>query len=237
MKTSFSIIISLVLVFTSPTFAWIDNFNDGKDDGWTVVQGDWKIKDGKYSQKDKEWVSTASMETFHRSFIGDINWADYTAKVDVIIDDPGNVAPIAGIFIRVTQKSDEGQYYFFRIDTRPEWGPCANESPNNNFAGNQQPPVEGGLESPAIEENEVEYHLEVIAEGNHFLFYVDGKLFLDVTDDVDPILRGAVGLGTFNCGASFDNLEVKGEGLGISKEGKLATFWSMLRAGSRCVIH
>jgi hypothetical protein len=227
--------ISLILVFASSTFAWIDNFDDGNDDSWTVIQGDWEVKDGGYRQDDTDWTTTTTNETFHRSFVGDVNWSDYTAEVDVIIDDPGDLAPIAGIFVRVAEKTVEGQYYFFRIDTRDEWGPSANEAPNHNFAGTLDPVVEGGKVAPAMEENGVEYHLKVIAEGNHFLFYVDDELFLDVTDDVDPILNGAVGLGTFNCGASFDNLEVTGAGVpgSVSKEDKLATCWGMLKAGKK----
>lgn len=41
-----------------------------------------------------------------------------------------------------------------------------------------------------------------------------------------PFVKGAVGVGTFNCGASFDNFEVTGEGIpgAVSQEGKLAKY-------------
>ena len=39
---------SLVLIFGFSALALIDDFGDGRDDGWTVIQGDWLVKDGKY---------------------------------------------------------------------------------------------------------------------------------------------------------------------------------------------
>lgn len=197
------------------------------------------MKDGRYIQNDIPMpaAGTGTMECFNRSFVGDVNWSDYTVEVDLIIEEPGEAAPIAGIFVRVAEKSDEGQYYFFRIDTRSDWGPGAVEAPNNNFAGQNGGQMEGGLdpEFMTLEENEVEYHLKVVAEGNHFLYFVDDELILDITDDVDPILNGAVGVGTFNCCASFDNLEVTGADVpgDVSIEDNLAIYWGMLKVRVR----
>ena len=70
----------LVLMFSFSALALIDNFGDGRADGWTVIQGDWLIKDGKYVQKDTEWISTETNETYHRTFLGDVNWTDYTVE-------------------------------------------------------------------------------------------------------------------------------------------------------------
>ena len=228
----FVVCASLILLLSPSAFALIDDFEDGRDDGWKVVQGDWAVDDGEYRQSDQVWTTTATNETYHRSYFGDVNWSDYTVEVDVIIDGPGELAPIAGIFVRVTQKSDEGTYYFFRIDTRPDCGPGAVESPNNNFSGENGGKMEGGVdpEFVALEENEVEYHLKVVAEGDHFMYYIDDDLILDITDDVDPFMNGAVGLGTFNCGASFDNFVVNGQGISVSSEGKLTSCWGMLKA-------
>lgn len=225
-------------MFVSPTFALIDDFDDGTDDGWTVVQGDWKVKSGKYVQNDSEWTTTATLETYHRSFFGDVNWSDYTVEVDLIIDQPGDLAPIAGVFVRVTEKSEDGVYYLFRIDTRPDQAPAAVEAPNHNFegvAGTEGANAGDGLENPDfldMDQNEVEYHLKVVAEGPNFQYYIDDELILDLTDDVDPFLKGAVGLGTFNCGVSFDNFVVNGPGIpanSVDQEGKLAICWGSLK--------
>lgn len=225
-------VISIILIFTSSTFAWIDDFTVPSKD-WEPVQGEWEVEDGRYVQTDKEFTTTSTLETYHRSFVGDVNWSNYTVEVDLRIDEPGETAPIAGVFVRVTEKSEDGNYYFFRIDTRPDWGPGAVEAPNNNFSGENGGKMEGGLEPKfvALEENEVEYHLKVIAEENHFMYYVDDELILDVTDEVDPFLKGAVGLGTFNCGASFDNLEVTGDNIpgAVNQEGKLAVVWGTIK--------
>ncbi len=236
MKTVVSLTcVSLILVFASSTFAWLDDFGDGKDDGWTVIQGDWEVKNGQYRQKDTAWTTTETNETYHRSYFGDVKWSDYTVEVDVTIDDPGDLAAIAGIFIRVSEKSDEGQYYFFRIDLRPDCGPGAIQSPNHTFdAANVQ--VEAAdPEFNDLEEAGVTYHLKVIAEGNHFLYYIDDELMLDVVDEFDPVLSGAVGLATFNAGALFDNFQVTGEGIPgcVSREGKLTACWGMLKAETK----
>ena len=232
-------IVSIVLIFTSSTFAWMDDFNDNKDDGWTIIQGDWEVEEGRYIQTDKEFNNTTTLETYHRSFIGDVNWSDYTVEVDLRVDEPGDTASIAGLFVRVTEKSDEGNYYFFRIDTRPDQAPAAVESPNNNFRGENGGKTVGanandGLQDPAfldMDKNEVQYHLKVIAEGDHFMYYIDDELIFDVTDDVDPFLKGAVGVGTFNCEASFDNLQVTGEGIpkAVNLKYKLAVLWSNIK--------
>ncbi len=234
------ICVSLCLAFAPYASALTDDFDDGKDDGWTVIQGDWEVEDGEYRQKDTVWTTTTTNETYHRSFFGDVNWSDYTVEVDLIIDEPGELAPIAGVFVRVTEKSADGLYYFFRIDTRPDQAPAAVESPNNNFKGENGGRTEGanandGLKDPAflnMDENDVEYHLKVVAEGDHFLYYIDDQLILDITDDVDPFLKGAVGLGTFNAGTSFDNFQINGEGIpkSVNREGKLTICWGALKA-------
>ena len=226
--------VSLMLVCALTSWALMVDFENGTDRDWTVIQGDWEVKGGKYHQTDKNWTTAATNDTYNRSYFGDINWTDYTIEVDVTIDDPGDLAPIAGIFARVMAKTKDGAYYFFRIDTRPDWGPGAVESPNNNFAGEGGGKMEGGLDPKfiAMEENNKQYHLKVIAEGNHFVYYVDGKSVLDVVDDVDPFMSGAVGLGTFNAGASFDNFQVTGTGVpgAVISDGKLTVTWGEVKS-------
>ena len=223
---------SLVLIFGFSALALIDDFGDGRDDGWTVIQGDWLVKDGKYVQQDTEWVTTETNETYHRTFLGDVNWTDYTVEVDLTIDEPGELAPIAGIFIRVTEKSDAGNYYLFRIDLRPTSGPGAIQAPNHIFNGLEIKLEAADPQFDDMEEEGVKYHLKVVAEGNHFMYYINDELLLDTVDDFDPFLSGAVGLGTFNAGASFDNFQVEGTNVPrmVSSESKLTARWGMLKA-------
>jgi hypothetical protein len=221
----------LMLILSLNVFGLIDNFDDGKDDGWTVIQGDWEVKNGKYIQSDTVWIDTATNETYHRTFMGDVNWSDYTVEVDVTIEEEGELAPIAGIFIRVSEISDAGQYYFFRIDLRDDNPPGAIQSPNHIFDGTVIQLEGADPQFNDMEEAGVTYHLKVVAEGDHFLYYVDDELMLDKSDDFDPFMTGAVGLGTFNAGASFDNFNVTGEGIpgAVSREGKLAVCWGYIK--------
>jgi hypothetical protein len=220
-------LVCMLLILSPLAFAILDDFSDARDDGWTPVQGDWKVENGRYVQSNIDTVDALSMKTYHRSFMGDINWSDYTVEVDLRIDKPGLAAPIAGIFVRVTDKNADGNYYFFRIDTRPTCAPAAVESPNNNFKG------EGGGKNEGATANEdgVEYHLKVVAAGNKFSFYIDNTLILERTDDVDPFMKGAVGLGTYNSGTSFDNFQVTGPGVisVLNRGEKLATNWGALK--------
>jgi hypothetical protein len=226
-----SICVFLLLALPLPLFGMTDNFDDGNDNGWTVIQGDWEVKNGKYVQSDILWTVTDTKETYHRSFIGDVGWSDYTVEVDLTIDDPGELAAIAGIFIRVSEKSTEGDYYFFRIDLRPDNPPGAIQSPNHIFDGTAIRLEGADPEFNDMEEADVTYHLKVVAEGNHFMYYIDNELMLDRFDDFDPFMTGAVGLGTFNAGASFDNFSVVGAGIpgAVSREGKLAVCWGNLK--------
>lgn len=225
------IYVCLFLILPLPVFGLIDNFNDGNDIGWTVIQGDWKVRNNKYVQSDTVWTSTNTHETYHRTFIGDVNWANYTVEVDLTIDNPGELAPIAGIFIRVSEKSATGNYYFFRIDLRADAPPGAIQSPNHIFDGTAIRLEGADAKFNDMEKANVTYRLKVIADGDHFRYYIDNELMLDIVDQFDPFMTGAVGLGTFNAGASFDNFSVIGEGIpnSVSREGKLAVCWSSLK--------
>jgi len=221
----------LSLILASSSFAFMDNFSDGDDDGWTVIQGDWEVKDGIYIQNDTEWTVTETNETYQRAFYGDVNWTDYTVEVDLTIDNPGDLAPIAGIFVRVSDKSADGQYYLFRIDLRATESPGAIESPNHTFDGLNIQKEAADPQFDDLEKADETYHLKVVAEGDHFLYYIDDVLMVDVVDEFDPFMTGAVGLGTFNAGASFDNFAVTGEGVpgAVSRESKLAACWGMIK--------
>ena len=61
---------------------------------WTPLQGEWTVKNNKYIQKDVEFLNTANCTTYHRSYIGDENWTDYTVEAKVRITEGGPVAPI-----------------------------------------------------------------------------------------------------------------------------------------------
>ena len=207
------------LVVAQNALAVTENF-DGGAANWTEVQGDWTAVGGEYKQATIEWTTTSTNETYHRSFFGDVSWTDYTYEATVRIDEGGPVAPILGIFFRVTEKTDAGGYYMFRLDQRAAQGPGLIKAPNETIQINGDNPAEIGRD----------YVLRVEVQGSDIKCYVDGVLEIEVTDDSFP--AGAVGVGSFDAASSFDNVTVSGDGVATAVEsgGKLPSVWARLRS-------
>ncbi|MBD3181537.1 DUF1080 domain-containing protein [Candidatus Poribacteria bacterium] len=210
----------LSLIFTDGVFALIDDFNDGNDSGWNRIQGEWSIDNGEYVQSETEWTTTTTNETYTRSFFGNENWTDYTLEAKVRMEGGGETAAIVGIFFRVTEKTPEGDYYYFRLDARAADGPALIKSPNTILQENVNKPSE----------LEQDYILKVEVEGDNIKCYIDGELEIELQDDSFP--SGAVGVGTFNTQGYFDDVSVNGEGIApnpVSSEGKLAATWALIK--------
>ena len=200
--------------------ALTEKFYGGKAADWTEVQGEWAVSKGEYTQADLVWTTTATHETYHRSYFGEEDWDDYTLEATVRIDEGGGTAPIIGIFFRVTEKSDIGDYYYFRLDERAAEGPGLIKAPNVTMQINGGQPAERGRD----------YVLKVEVEGDDIRCYVDGVLEIEVTDDAFP--TGAVGVGTFDAEGHFDDVSVNGDGIPrpVAPRGKLPAVWARLRA-------
>jgi hypothetical protein len=218
------IIICLCFLFTlsfaNGIYALLDDFNDGNDNGWSQVQGKWSVKDKEYFQEDTKFPSTATLETYHRSFFGDVNWTDYTIQAKVRMVGGGETAAIVGIFFRVTEKSDKGNYYYFRLDARATDGPALIKAPNIMLLENKPKPFK-------VDQNFV---LKVEVTGDNFKCYIDDKLEMEVNDR--SFEKGAIGVGTFNTTGFFDDVSVNGKGIAanaVSMKGKLATTWASLK--------
>ena len=208
-----------MLAVTHAALAVTENFNAGKAAEWTEVQGEWEVAGDKYVQDDTVWTTTATHETYHRSYFGEEDWTDYTVEATVRIDEGGELAPINGIFFRVTEKSDIGDYYYFRLDERAAEGPGLIKAPNVTMQINGGNPAEIGRD----------YVLKVEVEGDDIRCYVDGVLEIEVTDDAFP--AGAIGVGTFNAVGHFDDVSVNGDGIPrpVAPRGKLPEVWGRLR--------
>jgi len=210
----------LSLSFVNSICALIDDFNDGNDNGWEAIQGEWSVKGGEYIQKDTVWTSTDSNETYHRSFFGDEDWTDYTLEAKVRMEGGGDTAAIVGIFFRLTEKTEEGDYYYFRLDARPAEGPALIKSPNTILLENMAKPSE----------LEQDYILKVEVDGDNFKCYIDGELEIEFFDNSFP--SGAIGVGTFNTEGYFDDVTVNGQGIAanaVSAKGKLTTTWASIK--------
>ena len=210
----------VALNFTLAVEALTENFDDGKDDDWKPIQGKWEVKKQEYTQESDVWTTTTTHETYHRSYFGEEDWTDYTLEAKVRIEKGGDLAPIIGIFFRVTEKSPTGDYYYFRLDERASEGPGLIKAPNVTMQINNNDPAKIGRD----------YVLKVEVKGNSIKCYVDGKLEIDVEDDAFP--EGAIGVGTFNAEGHFDDVMVNGPGipLAVSPREKLPHVWGIIKA-------
>lgn len=217
--TIFCICTLLAFSFTQGVHALTDNFNDGNDEGWTQIQGKWDVKKKEYVQEELKWTTTATHETYTRSYFGEEDWEDYTFEAKVRIEKGGELAPIIGIFFRVTEKSDTGDYYLFRLDARASEGPGLIKAPNVTMKINNNKPAE----------LKRDYILKVEVKGDSIKCYVDDKLEIDVQDKSLP--QGAIGVGTFNAEGHFDDVTVNGKGIpsAVSSKGKLAQTWGCIK--------
>ena len=192
---------------------------------WRPLQGKWTVKNKKYHQQDIAFTSTANCTTYHRSYIGNENWTDYTLEATVRIEEGGPLAPIVGIFFRVNgdnpgKKGEmECNYYYFRLDQRAAEGPCLIKSPNKILQITKGKPCK----------LKTDYVLKVEAKGSSIKCYIDDKLEFDVNDKSFP--KGAIGVGTFNAGASFENLTVEGPEIpqAVDVEDKLTQIWANIK--------
>lgn len=215
----FCMCVALSLGFAGGLCALIDDFNDGNDNGWDQIQGDWSVKGGEYIQLDTEWTVTDTNETYARSFFGSTEWTDYTLEAKVRMEGGGETAAIVGIFFRVTKIAPDGDYYYFRLDARAAEGPALVKSPNTILQENMGFPSEFGQD----------YILKVEVKGDNIACYIDGELEIELQDDSFP--NGAVGVGTFNTEGYFDNVSVEGPGIApISARGKLTTTWASIKS-------
>ena len=210
-----------LLSFTQGVHALTDNFNDDNDQGWTRIQGKWSVEKGEYVQSDLKWTTTATHETYTRSYLGEEDWEDYNFEAKARIEKGGELAPIIGIFFRVTEKSPTGDYYLFRLDARASEGPGLIKAPNAIIKINNNKPSE----------IKRDYILKVEVKGDSIKCYVDGKLEIDVQDKSFP--KGAIGVGTFNAEGHFDDVTVNGTGipLTVSPREKLARTWGLIKTG------
>lgn len=191
--------------WTMKMYAFCDDFEDGNADGWTTfgTGGIWTIDDDDmgagiskvYSQSDLTWTTTSTYDTYWRSYAGDPTWDDYTVEAKVKVVDDSGFAPIAGIFFRVQGFTDTSEYYLFRIDGRQPYGIALIKSPNTAVAS--YVPFD-------VNEGQV-YNLKVEVSGANIKCYVDGALKIEKTDP-DPLLGGAIGVGTFNSHSHFDDI-------------------------------
>ena len=110
----------------------------------------------------------------------------------------------------------ECNYYYFRIDQRVAEGPCLIKSSKEILKIHKAKPCK-------LKTN---YILRVAVKGSSIKYFINDKSEFDIEDKSFP--KGAVGVGTFNAGVSFDNLTVEGPEIPqpVDLKNKLTTTWA-----------
>lgn len=209
----------LTFIFGFAAQALINDFEDGKLDGWTQCpqrKGGWEIKNGELHY-DGGGDSVL--------YTGDVNWTDYELEVDMKLtvqqDYPG------GIRVRVNPK--DGTNYFTWVYPSQTLiafyvGTGWNCNSNKGVADQEQ------WKAPPINE----FHkLKLTAKGSNFEVYWDGKKYISYADS--SYKKGCIALNGHNKPVVFDNVRVSGEGIPLSPgeavepEDKVATTWSKIK--------
>jgi hypothetical protein len=215
----------------SPAFAgtWRDDFEDGNLDGWAMFNPipaeKWGVEDGECSG---QW--TPAMPGMYSPLQlhaenADL-WEDYTvtfkAKLVESFGKAGGGACFFGITFRMPIGRGMATYQAL----------IAPESNEVVFYEEDQETSVVSLPFDILEDTW--YELKVVAEGDHFEFYIDNELIESFDDD--SFTSGGIDLGVANTHVHFDDVVITGPeipnggpGFAVTAESKLATMWGSVK--------
>jgi len=213
--------VSMVLVFALSVWAYEENFDSGRAEGWvdTSPGQSWVVDEDQYHQPDAGPVNVYACYA-----INDSRWTDYTFEVQ--INPTGNYA---GVLFRVKDAGagdtswSSGDFLYWLIGI--------------NVAGYSilwdAPAGAAVHDANADTLNSGEWNdVKVVATGSDFVMYLNGEEQKRYTDNSGHDF-GGIGLATYSAEAFFDNVKVDGPnipGAAVSSAGKLTTMWGRLKA-------
>ena len=228
----FTVVISVMyLVSTSPILAgtWVDDFGDGNLDPWQLenppMEGSvWNVENGEcsgqYANAPAGICSALELRVENAA-----TWGDYSVVCNVkLVENFGG--GFFGIFFRAAPGWEVQKDYLAYVDL---------DAKKIAF---RKDGIQKLSESPLpfnITEG-IWYKLEVIAEGEHFEFYIDDDLTGSFDDNSYP--SGTIWLTVRNAHAHFDDLVITGPeipdggpGFAVTYQNKLATMWGGVKRG------
>ncbi len=176
------------------------DFTQSKDNN-VYSDGTWTVRNGK--------VSMTGNPAAGKRLWGDRNWGDYTVEVEVTPEQKIN----CGLLVRAT---NPGANTFQLNDGTDEDAQTSTDwieayyvglSDNSVLLGKQSYGYEALKSAKGSFKTGTTYKLKVVCEGANIKIYVDDQLYIDYTD-AEPYMQGMVGVRTYQCNASFDNLKV-----------------------------
>lgn len=208
----------ILLIITMVTFgvaiaAWAGtvsyDFADNKAEGWTVVGGEWEIKNGGYYGNEPEAQEGLVI-------LGDESWGpDYT--IECKVRDSKGVW--LGIFLRYKDIDNSYQWWVDLGNSLATW--YIKKEGEYTETSNNAIPLDLSKE------------FTIKAEANGFTFngYFNGELIGTYTDEEKSFEKGPVGLSVWEAEATYDDVIIAGLGVttSVKSQGRLATTWSKIK--------
>lgn len=148
--------------FTRIPLPFQDDFDNGIKPEWEMVSGTWRVINGQLAADETD-QQTAIL-------VGDNTWTDYTVDVDVY---NYNFNSSAGVIVR----ENGGNFLLFKTSsTRSEWILVSGTSETVLAYS-----PEGGLSFSSFV-GYVKNHFKIVVSNQTYSAYIDGKLYLQVSD-------------------------------------------------------
>jgi hypothetical protein len=191
--------------------------NAAQADEWEVANGQWSVKSGVYQE-------TSGAEAAMHSIVGDVNWDNYVIEAKVRLDQ-GNWAGI------VFRAQNEFEYYIYYVNVQENvielWRHT--KGAFDARANIRKVPT---FEGVVIKNNEW-YDIKVVAEGDTFELWINGKF---QGEDKDAVYKtGKIGVWAWQTKASFDDVKVTGAKIpnnaafAVDPKDKLTTTWANIK--------
>lgn len=176
-----------ILATSETQNAMRDDFNDGNDNNWIKYDGStsFSVTNGRYTVLN----SAGTPKT-----IFDISeCVDYIYRADVTINNYED----AGLLFRVTEPGSGQDNYKGYYASLSEWGGLQlSRGPGWNVIAEDYSSYNIGQT----------YHVRIETMGPEIKIYVDDNLQISTTDE--SYNAGRIGINSFNCDATFDNIAV-----------------------------
>lgn len=170
-----------------------DDFNDGDDDGWTILQGDWQVINGEYV-----YGANGITEIDGVTVVGDINWEDYGFESKFkLIDGQPQIYFLFRFTDYLTYERYDGYSFQYMSD---RWGLL-------KWVTETRIPTIIAMEpSPSSITPGEWYNIKVEVSGDHIKCYVNDELKIEAHDAAHP--RGRIGFRADVCKVAFDDVKV-----------------------------
>ncbi|WP_341876224.1 family 43 glycosylhydrolase [Defluviitalea saccharophila] len=179
--------------FTKLSDSFTEDFEDKNADGWITYEGSWSAATGAY---------VVNAGNGFKAIANGTNFANFIYEADVTMINPDSDTDNTGLIFRVKEPTNgadnlKGYYAGIKNDGFVQVGRF-----NNNWtelACIPYPITTGST-----------YRLKVEAKGKNIDVYVDGEHIVSVVDEMWT--SGAIGVRTWQVGASYDNIVVTDTG-------------------------